>query len=69
MNSELTRDLEAQVDEALRAFAHRCPGARAEGLDELRAGIIALARHHAAKTVHEAVTQRTDRPRKRRCFR
>ncbi len=71
MNTELARDLEAQVDEALRTFSRRCPAGDDEGwcpqgLDELRADIIALARHHAAKTVHEAVTRRTCLPRKRR---
>jgi len=38
MSTERGRDFEAQVDEALRAFARRCPAGAVEGLDELCAG-------------------------------
>jgi hypothetical protein len=66
MNTERLRELETQVDDALRVFARRCRTTDVAHLDELRADIIALARHHAARTVHEAVIRRTDCSRKRR---
>lgn len=69
MNTERLRELETQVDDVLRVFTRRCRTTDVAGLDELRAEIIALARHHTARTVHEAVTRRTDRWQKRRCSR
>ena len=68
MNTEMmaiSKELEAKVDRVIRSLTDRQELAP-EGLAELRAGILEVARHHAARTVHEAVTRRVRSSRTRR---